>query len=282
MIGLEGSAQIIRSRSHKFKVIAAKIAEENDLGSGQVTELALGLGIKWYQRPKNVPDTWKLILCKSHLSQRYINPTDSAEHVTVKPPDSPGDLPYIIHRTVAGFADPRWFCDVIPNLDNLLKTVLSDPKIRHPLNEDFNLLINQYFASERNGQGMTTGQVQALNLFFEKHVPGLEGICTTCFRVSLPLRGAGERWTHRSNEKYEVRLSAAKPLARFSCQQTEYVTHRELNQKGEQIFATWDSKNEVVGTDSDNTLPTTHIPWTAYDFNKFQIGMPICTCLKKL
>lgn len=178
--------------SHLFKVSAARISEELNLPASQLINLALHLGVRWFPKPVNIPDTWKIVLCKKFLSQRYNNPTNPEEYVVIKSPNSYGGLPYIIHKTSEGYAENRWFTEVIPNLNELLAQAFSDCK--YPYTEDFNTTVNQFFENAQNGKGMTVGQVAAFNLFFDKYVPGLEGICTNCFRVSLPNSGAGERW----------------------------------------------------------------------------------------
>lgn len=272
----------ISPRIHKYKLIIAKLAEEADLSSNQTTQLALHIGLKWYPRPKNVPESWKLLICKDHLSQKYLNPLDLREYVSIKLPKALGGLPYILHRTSQGYADAQWFYEMVPELEMLLK----DPTISHPFSELFNLTVNRLFENRRNGLGMTVGQLQAINLFFEKHVPGLDGICTTCFKISLPKSGAGERFVHRQNDFYEVRLSAAKPNARFPNQRIEYVTHREVDLASEisnptAIYSTWNKKKKSMGFDKNVQQEDSHIPWNIYDFKKFEIGMPICKCMKK-
>lgn len=264
-------------RSYKFKTLAALIAEEHDVSSSQATELALNLGLKWYPRPKNLPESWKLILCKLYLSQRYLNPNDPMEFVVVKPPNAFGGLPHLLHRTSQGFVDASWFYEVVPQLERFMK----DPAIGRVFSEKFNENVNKRLEKERQGQGMTMGQIQTINLFFNKFVPGLECICPTCFKVSLPRSGAGERWTHRSNEDYEIRLSARKPEGQEG-QQVEYVSHREFDQnKKKLIYATWNKNQKMQGFSDEMAQKDTHIPWEIYDFNKFTFGMPLCNCKNK-
>lgn len=266
----------VPSCSNKYKIIAARLAELHDLPPKQIVELALALGLKLYPRPNNLPESWKLVLCKSYLAQKYINPEDDAEFVVVKSPNKLGELPWVIHRTLQGFADAGWFYEVIPQLESILR----DSSIGSLFSKSFNQAVNRLFDSQVNGRGMTLGQIQAFNLFFNKHVSGIEGICTRCFKVSLPRAGAGERWTHRSNEEYEVRLSAAKPEGRAG-QKIEYVSHAELAQDKTSIFATWNKEKRIKGFHDDMRQHDTHIPWDVYDYDKFKIGMPVCKCMKK-
>lgn len=187
-------------------------------------------------------------------------------------PKNYGHLPYLIHRTSVGYADITWFKEVIPELEKIIK----DPTIGYSFSRKFNAAVNQLF-----DKGMKPGQVQALNLFFGKYVPGIEGVCTTCYKVTLPMSGAGEKWTNRKDERYEVRLSAAKPQSSHPGQQIEYVSHTELDGRNEEIFATWNKKKGVAGFDKKMDQEDTHIPWDVYDFNKFSVGMPLCRCRKK-
>lgn len=262
--------------SEQFMRLIAKRAELHELSSSQVTELAVQIGLKWYPRPKNVPESWKLVICKDYLAQRYNNPDDPYEYIVVVRSDMRGGRPYIVHRTPEGYADVKWFYEVFPQLDKLLK----DPAMGRPFSMSFNQIVNGWFRDA--GKEMRPGHVQALNLFFEKYVPGIKGICSTCFMVSLPRSGAGIRYTHRENEVNEIRLSAAKPAARFLSQRVEYVTHTELTQDGNVIYITWDNLQGVAGSSPTIKQSDTHIPWEVYDFNQCSIGMPTCKCPKKL
>jgi hypothetical protein len=268
----------VDERSFKFKHLVASEIENNLLSSNHVKYLANQLNIKLYPRPLGLPEEWPVTLCKSFLSQKYINPLDTSEWLVVLRPDAYGKLPYIIHRTSIGFADARWFYEVVPQLASIVK----DPSFGRPFSMSFNENINKMFASERNGKGMTTGQIQAINLFFQKYVPGVESICTTCFKVMLPRSGAGERWLHeaQNGEKYEVRLSAAKPMGQTG-QRREYISQTIIDKNQAFTYALWDPKKCNVEYSDDMKQEGTHIPWTIYDYSKFNIGMPICRCKQK-
>lgn len=160
-----------------------------------------------------------------------------------------------------------------------MNSIIKDPTLGEPFSRQFNEKINQKMASQHNDKGWTPGQIQAFNLFFEKYVPGLEGICFSCFKVMLPRSGSGERWLHQdsSGAEYEVRLSAAKSLG-FPSQQSEYVSQTITDINKARKFAMWDTKKcEVVYSNSMKQGPT-HIPWPIYDYNKFILDMPICKC----
>ncbi len=267
----------VNQSSFKFKHLLATEAEIHNLSWNLTNQLAHYVGIKLYPRPNGLPETWPITLCKSYLAQKYINPLDPSEWLVVMHPDALGCLPYLIHRTPLGFADARWFYEIVPELANIVK----DPTIGHPFSMTFNEAVNQKFASQRNGRGMTPGQIQTINLFFQQYVPGLEGVCSTCFKVMLPMSGAGERWIHNGqNEKtYEVRLSAAKPMGK-NAQRTEYVSQTiiDQNQNPARKYALWDTKNCRVGYTNNMKQEATHIPWEIYDYNKFNVDMPICLC----
>lgn len=262
----------IKPFSFKFKQLIIAAAEKEDLSKQQVNEVGLWLGLKLYPIPLGVPDTWKYKLCKTYLSQRYTNPLDSTEYLVVKP-GCPGYQPYIIHRTIDGYADARWFYEVCPQLALIVK----NSSIGFPFGKKFNEAVHMMFQEK----GMTPGQVQAINFFFEKYVPGIEGICTTCYKVQLPKSGAGECWLYRDDKAYEVRLSAAKPQASYPSQQREYVSQKILDEKKEPIHALWDANKCEIRYDQDMVQAATHIPWEIYDFNKFNIGMPKCKCKVK-
>lgn len=136
------------------------------------------------------------------------------------------------------------------------------------------------FETQNQGRGMTPGQIQTINLFFEKYVPGIEGICTSCYKVSLPMAGSGEQWKFRSDERYEIRLSAAKPQG-FPGQRREYVTQTSLNKSDNLKFAMWNSSTCAPEYTDLLKQEATHIPWEIYDFNQFSIDMPRCQCNRR-
>lgn len=256
--------------SHKFKILMALESEKHDLPEAQIKEMILSFERVLSRKPKNIPDNWKLKWCKFYLAPRYENPNDSMEYIVTIPHDDRGFLPYIIHHTRGGFADARWFYEIVPQLEQILR----DKSLGRPFSFKFNEAINQMF-----GDQMTRGQVQAINVFFGKFVPGIEGVCSTCYKVSLPDSGSGEKWTYRRKNKYEIRLSAAKPNGKAG-QKVEYVSHTELDSEGNLIFATWDKEKSEKGFDYFMRQKNTHIPWEVYDFDKFSLRMPLCTCRK--
>ncbi len=258
--------------SHKFKIVIAEACELVDLPTRQVKEMMLNFGHYFCRTPPGIPDHWNLVWCKSFLSPKYCNPDDPYEYVTVVPEVRRGHLPYVIHHSSQGFADRRWFLEIIPQLE----TILKDPTIGKPFSFKFNEAINALF-----GDKMTPGQVAALNIFFGKFVPGVEGICTKCYYVTLPRSGSGESWRNRENPDFEVRLSAAKPNGREG-QRYKYVSHTEVDQSGNESYATWNPITLQAGFDPDMVQRNTHIPWEVYDFEKFSFRMPRCRCDRKL
>lgn len=265
----------VSPNSLKFKHLAAAFAETLNLNNQAVSELAITLGLKWYPRPQGIPNNWEAKLCKSYFAQKYVNPMDFLEYLIVVPPNFRGNSPYILHRTSTGWADARWFYEVIPQLETLIK----DPTIGLPFKVKFNEAVNQVLAKSQSGK-VTPGQIQAINLFFEKYVPSLEGICSTCYNVMLPKSGAGERWLKQiDGTSYEIRLSAAKPQGEPG-QRAEYVSQTIIDESGDYMYAMWNSANcKVEYTDIMKQGPT-HIPWEIYDYNKFNIGIPPCLCKK--
>jgi len=169
----------------------------------------------------------------------------------------------VIHREDGGYADASWFYEVVPELEALV----ADPGIGHLFGKRFNRTMNE----------IGSGKLKLSTIFFEKYVPGIDGISMTCFKVSLPRKGAGERWVSRNNPAYEVRLSVAKPQGQDG-QRVEYVSHTELDEEGQPIFATWNPNSSAKGFDQLMTQEYTHIPWEQYDFQKFSLNMPLCQC----
>ncbi|MBA2367695.1 MAG: hypothetical protein H0V82_01565 [Candidatus Protochlamydia sp.] len=266
----------VETTSYKYKRLVLHEGEKHHLSLNCIHDLAHYLNIKLFSRPIGIPESWSMSLCKSYVAQKYVNPTDLEEWVVIVKPDSWGGHPYIIHRTSQGFADTRWFEEVIPYLQNIIK----DPTLGIPFMIRFNEGVNKIFASQNDGKGMTPGQIQALNLFFDKYVPCLE-MCTTCFQVSLPETGAGERWLRNEPDGkiYEVRLSAAKPKSKKKGQQVEYVSQAiyDIPNKND-VYAFWDPIIKKFDYTSNMVQEYTHIPWETYDYKKFDLRMPLCKC----
>lgn len=241
----------IDPRSRKFQIKAIDIAERENTSSKTLRDLAIHFGIHLFEKPKNIPDGWKSTICKSYLAEKYYPESNVNEYVIVKS-ERRGFNPYLIYRKNGVFVDALWFYEVIPQLEKLLEYISS--KGWKPFSANFNEYINDFFDSLPQ-KGLKIGQVDALNKFFEKYVPEIEGICTTCYKLSLPNIGAGQKWVLKEDEDYEIRLSAAKKSG-LPGQKVEYVSFRapaqenmkvyDKNEKfvaidrGEVVFATWD------------------------------------------
>jgi hypothetical protein len=61
-------------------------------------------------------------------------------------------------------------------------------------------------------------------------------------------------------------------------QRTEYVTQTITHNDKTKIYGRWDPNNSKFGYTKELAQEFTHIPWSIYDFNKFNIDMPICRC----
>ena len=255
--------------------MSLKQARTRDLPCESIKMLADYLNIRIYPRAKGIP-TWGTTICKSFLAQKYTHPSDPSEWMVVVSPDSIGRLPYVIHRTPLGFADARWFYEIVLKLAKIIQ----DPKIGHPFSRKFNDHVNKTVAAQNFNAKMTVGQVRTISLFM-KYVPGLT-LCTTCFEVMLPRGGAGERWVHRGGDgtEVEVRLSAAKPLG-LPGQTTEYVSHTITDYNNEARYALWDKSACAVQYTDKMDQEATHIPWEVYDYNKFSMGVHVCKCKHK-
>lgn len=61
-------------------------------------------------------------------------------------------------------------------------------------------------------------------------------------------------------------------------QTVEYVSQTIIDRNQKNRYALWDVKvNGMQYTDNMNQ-EATHIPWTIYDYQKFNLDMPICLC----
>jgi hypothetical protein len=92
-----------------------------------------------------------------------------------------------MHHTENGFVNANWFYEIVPELEKFSY---------RPFSEEFNNHFNQLYEKKYPNRGMNPTQVRAVNLFFKKFVPGVEGVCTKCYKIMLPRSGAGEKYLY--------------------------------------------------------------------------------------
>ncbi len=280
-----------------FAKTVSQIATAAKLSSHDILELALVMGMKIYPRdftfPKsienakrvitNLPKDWMpRISTTYHFSLSYHNPNDPLEYIAIVPPVSSGFRPYIIHHTSEGYVSPTWFDDVLPVLKQISYT-------KRPKNE-----VGKVFRNEK----LTLGQVNTINHFFhEDPILKIAGVCTKCYRVSLPKKGFGVRYYFDGEIKSippqgiikEIRLSARKggydrpyvtelvvaPQGMTALDENDNV---QLTRKGDQIWRMIDPQSNNSSFSIDPEKRNVHIDASVYDFDMLTMRLPVCLC----
>lgn len=129
--------------------------------------------------------------------------------------------------------------------------------------------------------GMKAEQVYAVNAFYQKYIPDVEGICSACFRLNLPKAGTGIRWFSQDLYRCEIRISEPKEYGKEG-QRKIYITHQyEINKS--LLWVKWDGISNPT-LDKENRQLYTHLCWETYDYEtitkKLTTTVPICKCQK--
>ena len=277
----------------------ARLANASRLGKNDIIELALHLGIKVFPRDRTfhnylgsskrivtgLPDNWVPLLNETYFSLAYHNPEEFLEYIAVVPSRS-GSLPYIIHHTPEGYINPNWFNEVVP----LLYQISCEANPKNHVGKTF------------KHQQLTLGQVNTINHFFKSDpILKIEGLCTNCYRVSLPKKGFGVRFHYEGQPKdmppygmiKEIRFSARKSSS-MGPTSKPYVTELIIASPGmnvetientsrpakrnEPIWTMIDSKTGRYGFSTYPERKETHIDAALYDFDKLSMRLPVCSC----
>ncbi|GAB5411168.1 MAG: hypothetical protein ChlgKO_02820 [Chlamydiales bacterium] len=279
---------------YAFAKTVVDLANASQLSHHDIVQLALHLGMKVFPRHltyrnhlgsskavvAGLPDTWIPFLNHQYFSLAYKNPKDPLEIISVVPA-APGHLPYIVHETPDGCIHSDWFNKIVPILCDISRS----DKIKKSLKNTF------------KNEELTLGQVNTINHFFkEDPLIKIEGVCTECYRVSLPDKGFGVKYLLKKIPEplptngaiKEIRYSAGK------AGKTPYVTEIVLANKGMNVEdpnnefrktryqeKIWTMHHEDSKNYSFSSYPRreeTHIDAKAYDFNNLELRLPLCKC----
>jgi hypothetical protein len=242
------------------KIVARAFADYH-LTELQVRDILSTLNVKTFERPKGVTMDWRPSITVEDLSIKYTNPEDPEEYISCVPPPDGGDKPYVMHHTPEGYVTLEWFTKILPELEKMRQDGAAD------------IHAHDHFKNE----SLSLGQVTTINRYFQgESIVGIKGICTQCFKVSLPRSGFGIRYVHAKNNAHEVRYCPGKPVPKFDSQKRPYVTHKE--------HGSWVCIDPVTSSPKYADVrqcAETHIPYEQYDFKKLSIRMPECECQKK-
>lgn len=293
----QGHLEITNPYSYAKRIV--RLANESQLSEKDIMELAIHLGMKVFPRDRTfqnyfyrskkivtgLPDNWVPLLNDTYFSLAYHNPQEFLEYIAVVPARS-GSLPHIIHHTPEGYVSPNWFNEIVPILQSISYEASPKNKIRKAF----------------IGQQLTLGQVNTINYFFKSDpILKIEGLCTKCYRVSLPKKGFGVRFYYEGHLRdmpphgiiKEIRLSARKPSS-MGPTSIPYVTElvianpsmvvetdkgnlRPAN-KNEQVYTMMNPTTGRYGFSTYAEREETHIDAALYDFDKLTMRLPVCTC----
>lgn len=284
------SLGITNPGKQKWRCFVVSEAEKHPLSQHEVRELTGMLDIS-YVSPPLIARSWIPSICKKFMSIKYTNPKDLREFIVLVTSNSIFGIAGIIHKTPYGYKDPKWFTDFVTDLDIMeasyknallklspqLQGGAREIKERAAFSKYVNDPINLAFSSN----GMTIEQIRAVNAFFHKYIPDIDGICSKCFKLGLPLRGPGIRWFSTNLSNCEIRLSDPKPHGQVG-QQKIYITHQyEINQN--ELYVRWDGITTPI-LDPILKDEFTHLCWKTYDYEyitkTLSHTVPICQCPK--
>lgn len=101
--------------------------------------------------------------------------------------------------------------------------------------------------------GMSLTEHQVIHLFLNQYLPGIKGICSRCFKLTLPLKGFGSRWRSKKDEEskviyQEIRLSVPKMNSTYDAHKILYVTH-EFKPLDEKLHVAFEGIHYIQQTD---------------------------------
>lgn len=285
----------INPRREKYRHLVLKHAEKYSLDDVQVKQLARHLDIVVFSPPR-FARAWRPSICKIYMSMKYTNRSNPSEFVVMIASKSLFGVKTVIHRTPNGYVSTAWFTTFVPELDivaaNYENAVKNIPQ--NLTTKQREILIQREFAQHVNDKinpkfpnGMAVEQLRATNAFFLKYLPDVEGICPTCFSLSLPRSGAGSRWFSVINQECEVRLSEPKPSG-YTKQQVLYLTHN-YEGSSKALHVKWNGITaDSPVFDLQLKQPDTHLPWETYDYETLVNRLPtvngykytVCQCKK--
>lgn len=263
----------------KRRRLAVIEAQKHVLTTGEVRELANSLGI-CYVSPPLIARAWIPSICNKYMSVKYTDPKDDRHYVILITSRSIFGVSGVIYHTPKGYKDTSWFNTFIQDLDKMYvayhNAVQQIPSQFQSLERQerelnaFGIHVNDTINRVFSNKGMTKEQIHAVNAFFHRYAPDIEGICSRCFKLCLPKKGPGIRWVSDSLSSCEIRLSAEKPFGQLGQQKT-YVTHMyRINSK--MLHVRWDGFSpqatlvQLNHKASNDDYFYSHLCWKSYNY----------------
>jgi hypothetical protein len=233
--------------------------EEYQLSERELKKLAKHLQIEWIERDCSIPQTFIPSISLEHEGIKYTNPTDPKEFTIFCSSKSAFGARCVLKHTKNGYQDPSYFTHFVPSLaivksnyQEALKPITQkverlpaqkkDEIIRNIAQQHINSPLNR----EYKNNGMKLTELQIIHLFFNLYMPGIDGICPKCFKLSLPIEGFGARWLSQDNN--EIRLSIPKINSRYDAHKVLYATHT-FKRNGKKLHVAFEGIHYVQRAD---------------------------------
>jgi len=265
-LGIPISSQSLntRERSAYHRYIRSHL-QEYHLSERELKKLAEYLHIEWFDRDHSIPQSFIASLSLEHEGIKYTNPNDHQEFTIFCSSKSIFGVKCVLKHTQKGYQDPTYFTHFVPSLAivksnyyEALKPIsqkierLSPKKRDEILRFHAQRTVNSPLNREYKDKGMNLTELQIIHLFFNLYMPGCNGICQNCFKLSLPIEGFGARWLSKTPQHTEIRLSTPK-LNSYDAHRVLYVTHEFIDKdllyvafEGIRYIPRQDDKGEII------------------------------------
>lgn len=236
-LGIQVSA-LSRTAYHHF---IRTYLNEYRLDEKELKKLARELHIEWFDRDISIPQSFIPSISIEYKGIKYTNPDDHQDFTIFCSSESIFGVKCVLKHTQKGYQDPSFFTHFVPSLaivksnyEEALKPLKVEKLLPKKRDDILRRLGQQHINSPLNQEykqnGMHLTELQIIHLFFNLYMPGIQGICQQCFKLSLPLNGFGARW-HCKNKSQDgiriddIRLSVPKINSSYDAHKVLYVTH---------------------------------------------------------
>lgn len=174
--------------------------------------LASQLGIYWFPRDITIPYSHIASISFDYEGTKYTNPEDKQEFTIFCSDRSIIGVDCVLKHTRNGFQDSSYFTHFVPlladvwsNYQGALKSISFSNETPKKRDDILRSLQERYINSPLNREyknGMCLTKHQMIHLFFNQYLPGIKGICSQCFNLSLPREGFGARWKSKEKKRH--------------------------------------------------------------------------------
>lgn len=224
---------IVTEGNKRFRELIIKESQNRRFSLDALKDLAKYLDIH-FEPPPKAYDQWYPSFCASLISVKYVNPQDHREYITIPTPRSPIGSIQVLHHYPTGYQCVEYFNAFIPrvSLQELVAKYYEGAEAANDAvfdeSEENRMIVNSHLLSSGRGNFSRTiaknvmihysdleeYTVRVLHAFFDIYVPYVDGVCSNCFKISLPDNGFGIKYDSVVNDAYnklEIRVSPPKP-----------------------------------------------------------------------